>query len=125
MQLPLSPGGWRLAGEMSDAAEVLDTLYSSLEAVAGKDAPVNAVFTLNVVEGVTCKTCSKTTHKQDNSPVGPSDPYTLYLHTMCRLERERESNAPVYEFVDASIECLLYSSTYELRVDCNTLYPLR
>ena len=62
--------GWR-AGVMNDAAEVLDTLYTSLEAVAGKEAPVNAVFTLNVVEAVHCKFCGKTTHLQDNTPASP------------------------------------------------------
>lgn len=57
---------------MNDAAEVLDTLYTSLEAVAGKQAPINAVFTLNIVEAVRCKSCGKTTHLQDNTPVSTS-----------------------------------------------------
>ena len=60
------PGG---AGEMQDAAEVLDTLYESLVVVAGPEAPINAVFSLNIVESVTCRACGTVTHMQDNSPV--------------------------------------------------------
>jgi hypothetical protein len=54
---------------MNDAAEVLDTLYTSLEAAAGTDAPVNAVFSLNIVEQVKCRSCNMTTHQQDYNPV--------------------------------------------------------
>ena len=53
---------------MNDAAEVLDTLYTSLEAVAGEDAPVNAVFSLHIMEAVHCGSCGKMTHHQENKP---------------------------------------------------------
>ena len=54
---------------MQDAAEVLDTLFQSIKIAAGLEAPINAVFSFNIVESVTCRACGIITHMQDNSPV--------------------------------------------------------
>ena len=49
---------------MSDASEVLYTLYEAVNCVAGARSPVDAVFGLRVKEGVRCAGCGKTTHQQ-------------------------------------------------------------
>jgi hypothetical protein len=49
---------------MSDASEVLYTLYEAVNGVAGERSPVDAVFGLRVKEGVCCAGCSMTTHQQ-------------------------------------------------------------
>ena len=56
-------------GEMSDASEVLYTLYEAVNGVAGAQSPVDAVFGLRVKEGVCCASCNATTHQQARSIV--------------------------------------------------------
>ena len=51
------------AGEMSDAAEVLGTIYAQLEALPGVCPPLTAVFELPVREAVHCAACAKDTHQ--------------------------------------------------------------
>ena len=57
---------------MADAAEVLMALYESLVRVAGREAPVNEVFSLNIVESVRCHACNKKTHMQEYYQVCPA-----------------------------------------------------
>ena len=57
------------AGGMHDPVDVLGVLYESLKIAAGQEAPINAAFSFNVVESVTCRACGMTSHMQDNSPV--------------------------------------------------------
>ena len=49
---------------MSDASEVLYTLYEAINGVAGARSPVDAVFGLRVKEGVHCADCGASTHQQ-------------------------------------------------------------
>ena len=51
------------AGEMSDAAEVLGTIYEQLGALPGVRPPLTAVFEQPVREAVHCRACSKDTHR--------------------------------------------------------------
>ncbi len=55
-----------LSGEMSDASEVLYTLYEAINGVAGARSPVDAVFGLRIKEGVRCSDCGALTHQQVN-----------------------------------------------------------
>ena len=52
------------AGEMSDASEVLYTLYEAINGVAGARSPVDAAFGLRIKEGVRCTDCGQLTHQQ-------------------------------------------------------------
>ena len=49
---------------MSDASEVLYTLYEAINGVAGPRSPVDAVFGLRIEEGVRCADCGALTHQQ-------------------------------------------------------------
>ncbi len=49
---------------MSDASEVLYTLYEAINSVAGARSPVDAVFGLRIKEGVRCADCGALTHQQ-------------------------------------------------------------
>ena len=51
------------AGEMSDAAEVLGTIYEQLGALPGVRPPLTAVFEQPVREAVHCRACRKDTHR--------------------------------------------------------------
>ena len=55
---------------MSDASEVLFTLYEAVNGVAGARSPVDAVFGLRIKEGVRCAHCGRVTHQQVSQ--GPS-----------------------------------------------------
>ena len=109
---------------MNDAAEVLDTLYTSLEAAAGKHAPVNAVFSLNIVERVKCHSCDKITHQQDYNPVCSFDiTRSSHPHSACRTYIEvgvRWMPGPARTWIHTSIcgsvlQCFFTTSTTELR----------
>lgn len=61
------------AGEMSDAAEVLEAIYDSLAAVLGGAQLVDSVFGLRVSEAVHCGSCGRDTHHNT---------YTQFFHTV-------------------------------------------
>ena len=60
------------AGEMSDAAETLLSLYDSINAIPGSQKPVNEIFGLDTVEYVECLVCNIKTHKNQFVEVRPS-----------------------------------------------------
>ena len=64
------------AGEMSDAAETLLSLYSSINAVSGSVKPLDDIFGLEVLEFVKCSSCGRASHRQQYVQVRAPD-YTL------------------------------------------------
>ncbi len=58
---------------MSDAAETLLSLYSSINAVPGSVKPLDDIFGLEVLEYVRCSSCGRMSHRQQYVQVRTAD----------------------------------------------------
>ena len=58
---------------MSDAAETLLSLYSSINAVPGPSKPLDDIFGLEVLEYVRCSSCDRMSHRQQYVQVCTAD----------------------------------------------------
>ena len=66
---------------MSDAAETLLSLYSSINAVAGSSKPLDDILGLEVLEFVHCSSCGRISHRQQYVQVRAADQPLLAMST--------------------------------------------